>query len=259
MRVFAQPPEVVGHRGAGEQLVSGLPENSLASCLAAHDQGATWVELDARLSRDEVLVLHHDAVLADGRPIETTTTEECREQGVVSLDELLDGLPDGLGVDLEVKVALADATRPAERTTAGRVAERVRRMQGRRPAVVTSFNPAALLQARAVGGDEVPVGLLGMPVTPLGELVPGALALQARVLAPHVLSLGLVEVPGLPREPEDRVTAALDVAREHGCEILVWGVRAEQAGSVADLDVDAVCVDEIADTAAALADRRVGD
>lgn len=254
MKVFGQPPAVIGHRGAGEEIVSGLPENSLEGCGRAGEQGAGWVELDARLTVDGHLVLHHDHVLADGRPVDEATAAECRDQGVAGLDEVLEALPDGLGVDLEVKVALRDATASAAQSTAGRVVQRARQLRGTRPVVVTSFSPAALLQARAVAGDEVPVGLLGMPVTPLGELIPSAAALGARVIAPHVLTLGLVEIEGLPTEPPGRVRRALDTARELGLEVLVWGVRSEQADDLAALGVDAVCVDEISATVAALAD-----
>lgn len=258
MTVFEQPPEVVGHRGAGESIVSGLPENSLESCLAAHEQGAGWVELDARLACDGELVLHHDHVLPDGRPVDEATAAECRAQGVSGFDELLEALPPGLGVDLEVKVALADTWAPAEQTTAGRVAERARRLRTVRPVVVTSFNPAALLQAREVAGDDVAAGLLGLPVTPLGELVPAARALSAGVLAPHVLTLGLVEVPGLPFEPPERVRRALGVARDHGCQVLVWGVRPDQVADLAKLGVDAICVDEVAATVALVTQHRGG-
>lgn len=43
MSVFAHTAAVVGHRDAGQLGVSGLPENSIESCLVAHEQGAGWV------------------------------------------------------------------------------------------------------------------------------------------------------------------------------------------------------------------------
>lgn len=254
MRIFEQPPAVVGHRGAGEKTVSGLPENSVESCLAAHEQGAGWVEIDARLTADEELILHHDHLLPDGTPVDEASAATCREQGLAGFDELLAALPDGLGVDLEVKVALGDAGARSASSTAGRVAARAEELAAARPVVVTSFSPAALVQARAVVGDRVPVGLLGMPITPIGELIASAVALDARVIAPHVLMLGLVEVAGLPVESPRRVERALRVARDHDCEVLVWGVRSEQVADLAALGVDAVCVDEVAATRAALAE-----
>lgn len=255
--VFQQRPTVIGHRGAGRVDVSGLPENSLESCLAAHEQGADWVEIDARLTVDGELVLHHDPVLPDGRAVDETTFDDCRALGLTGFDELLAGLPAGLGVDLEVKVSLGDATAPAPATTAGRVAARAAELRTQRPLVVTSFSAAALLQAREVAGD-VPVGLLSMPFTPLRELVPSALALGAEVLAPHVVTTGLADLPGVGSESGQRVREALAVARDRGCQTLVWGVRPTQVPDLVDLGVEAVCVDEIPATLAAVAAVRRG-
>ncbi|AEY02513.1 glycerophosphoryl diester phosphodiesterase [Oceanimonas sp. GK1] len=50
---------VCGHRG-----VAGLaPENTLAGLRAAHDLGLSWVEIDVQLSRDEEVVVIHDATV----------------------------------------------------------------------------------------------------------------------------------------------------------------------------------------------------
>lgn len=244
MTVFGHVPAVIGHRGAGQLDVSGLPENSVESCLAAQAQGADWVELDARLTRDGELVLHHDPVLPNGRAVDASTFAECRALGLAGFDEVLDALPDGLGVDLEVKVALGDASASAAASTAGRVAVRALELRARRPVVITSFSAAVLLQARGVT-DDVPIGLLGMPFTTLRELLPSAVALDAAVIAPHAVTMGLVEVPGLPRESPERVREALAVAAGHGCETLVWGTRPPQVADLVDLGVEAVCVDEI--------------
>jgi glycerophosphoryl diester phosphodiesterase len=251
-RIFEHTPTVVGHRGAGQLESSGLPDNSVESCLAAQAQGAGWVEIDARLTLDAELVLHHDPTLPDGRAVDETTLADCRAQGLTGFDELLDALPDGLGVDLEVKVALGDATASAASSTAGRVAARAVEVRDRRPVVVTSFSAAALLQAREVAAD-VPVGLLSMPFTGLRELVPSAVALGAAVIAPHVATMGVLDIAGLPRESTDRIREALATAREHGCETLVWGVRPPQVPDLIGLGVEAVCVDDIPGTLAATA------
>lgn len=243
---------VVGHRGAGEALVSGVAENTAASCLEAHARGASWVELDARLTRDGELVLHHDHLLTDGRPVDEVSAVEARDAGLERLEDVLAALPPQLGVDLEIKVALRDAGVAHERTTAGRVAAHALALEPARPVVLTSFNPAAVLAASAVAGGALPVGLLGMPITPVRELVPAALALGADVICPHVVATGLVDVPGLPMDGGPRVLEALGVAREHGLETLVWGARAAQVPDLLALGVDALCVDEIAETVAAL-------
>jgi glycerophosphoryl diester phosphodiesterase len=52
-------PRVIGHRGAAAR----APENTLAALSAAARAGAAMVEFDARLSRDGVPVLMHDATV----------------------------------------------------------------------------------------------------------------------------------------------------------------------------------------------------
>jgi glycerophosphoryl diester phosphodiesterase len=56
---------ILGHRGAPR----AAPENTIASFQLARSQGADGVELDVRRTVDDGLAVHHDAVLADGRPV----------------------------------------------------------------------------------------------------------------------------------------------------------------------------------------------
>lgn len=49
-------PRVIGHRGA----VGHAPENTLAGIRKAAELGATWVEFDVALTRDDIPVLMHD-------------------------------------------------------------------------------------------------------------------------------------------------------------------------------------------------------
>jgi glycerophosphoryl diester phosphodiesterase len=52
-------PRVIGHRGAAGH----APENTLAGFRKAAELGATWVEFDVALTRDDVPVLLHDETL----------------------------------------------------------------------------------------------------------------------------------------------------------------------------------------------------
>jgi glycerophosphoryl diester phosphodiesterase len=54
---------VVGHRGAGGELASIAPENSLEGIRAALWMGLDGVEIDVRHTSDDVLVLMHDSSL----------------------------------------------------------------------------------------------------------------------------------------------------------------------------------------------------
>lgn len=52
-------PKVIGHRGAAK----AAPENTLASMREAKRQGAAWVEIDAKLTADNKVILLHDDLL----------------------------------------------------------------------------------------------------------------------------------------------------------------------------------------------------
>ena len=75
----ADRPMIVAHRGV--PLVE--PENTLASFQRALDQGADALETDLRFTRDNVLVLHHDATLermTDGAgPVRARTLAELKQ------------------------------------------------------------------------------------------------------------------------------------------------------------------------------------
>ena len=65
--LFAGPPVLCGHRGMGVGTVLGHVENTLGSFLAAAALGLPWVEVDVRVTADDVLVCGHDPVVEDGR------------------------------------------------------------------------------------------------------------------------------------------------------------------------------------------------
>src|ERR1041385_7236710 len=52
-------PRIIGHRGAAK----AAPENTLESLREAKRQGATWVEVDAKLTADNAVILLHDDLL----------------------------------------------------------------------------------------------------------------------------------------------------------------------------------------------------
>jgi len=54
-----QPPQIIGHRGAAEY----APENTLEGIHAAADMGVKWVELDVKLTKDQVPIIFHDEEL----------------------------------------------------------------------------------------------------------------------------------------------------------------------------------------------------
>ncbi len=98
-----QLPRVVGHRGA----MAYAPENTLESFREARRRGATWVEIDVKLTADGVPIVMHDASLkrtmgidrlvAEVRAAELPAAVPTFEQAIACFAEL------GLGCNVEIK------------------------------------------------------------------------------------------------------------------------------------------------------------
>jgi glycerophosphoryl diester phosphodiesterase len=68
-------PRIIGHRGAAK----AAPENTLESLREAKRQGAAWVEVDAKLTADNAVILLHDDILdrtTNGQGLAAQTTLE---------------------------------------------------------------------------------------------------------------------------------------------------------------------------------------
>jgi glycerophosphoryl diester phosphodiesterase len=119
MRQAAAPattPLIIAHRGA-----SGYaPENTLTAFRKAVELGCRMIELDVRLSADEVPVVLHDGTLArtagDPRRINQLTVEQLRQldagkwfapeftgERIPTLAEALSAIPDTVTVNIELK------------------------------------------------------------------------------------------------------------------------------------------------------------
>jgi glycerophosphoryl diester phosphodiesterase len=148
---------IIAHRGAS----ADHPENTVAAFHGARDQGADWVEIDVRLSVDGVLVVHHDAVYPDGRPIAATPADD-RPEYVPLLAEALEACS-GMGVNVEIKNSPGDLGVEADHdvTVADLVVEAVvaRADGGAQPVLVTSFDEPTLHRVRSAS-VRVDTGLL---------------------------------------------------------------------------------------------------
>lgn len=89
--------DVIAHRGAS----AAEAENTIAAFRRAVAMGADGVELDVRTTADGVLVVHHDAVLADGRTIAAVAATDLPAT-VTTLAAALDACS-GLTVNVELK------------------------------------------------------------------------------------------------------------------------------------------------------------
>jgi glycerophosphoryl diester phosphodiesterase len=98
-----QLPRVIGHRGA----MAYALENTLDSFREARRRGATWVEIDVKLTADGAPILMHDASLERTMGIDRLVAETPRaelpaavptfEQAIACFQEL------GLGCNVEIK------------------------------------------------------------------------------------------------------------------------------------------------------------
>ena len=110
-------PRVIAHRGASAY----APENTLAAIRTAADMGVTWVELDVKLTKDNIPVIFHDDTLertTNGHGnIADILYEDLKQldaghwfaesftgETVPTLEEAVDViLEHGLGLNLEIK------------------------------------------------------------------------------------------------------------------------------------------------------------
>ncbi|GAA4914150.1 glycerophosphodiester phosphodiesterase [Streptomonospora salina] len=259
MTVFSAP-EVIGHRGAGRSSASDYRENSAESYLAAVGSGAQWVEIDVRRTADDALVVHHDEALPDGRTIADLPARECRDAGLLRLDEAFAAIPVCAGVDVDVKSVMEDAVDPPRRRTAGlllpalrREAERRRAAAGREHVFVCSFDPAVLLAVRE-GAPEIPLAWMPFVRNPVDQAVAGAAGLGCGLVAVDARSFGLT---GEPERPGRRdVAYTVGVAHRAGLDVVTWCPGPVDAARFADAGVDAVVVDDVPGVAAALKARR---
>lgn len=141
--------KILGHRGAK----GTYPENSLEAFAAALAAGADGVELDCRMTADEVLVVRHDDELPDGRCLSALTYAEARRAApeVPTLADALDVIREAHCV-VELKTQPGRVQRFAA-LAAGTLTQR------RQPLVVSSFDAVLLRHLRAVATD-LPTALL---------------------------------------------------------------------------------------------------
>jgi glycerophosphoryl diester phosphodiesterase len=248
-RLFGPGPVLLGHRGLGRGTVDGFAENTLESFLAAAALGIDWVEVDVRRTSDDRLVVAHNPANADGVFYADITGTEATDDGALDLHELLAALPDGVGIDFDVKTSMEDATRDRTGTTMAQLARVARREARRRPTLISSFDAGALDIARELAPG-VPRGLLTWVEFPIGQAVAMAGHLDVQVLAPHWGSLRPNDRE--PTELQRPLEYVVDVVHTSGREFLAWCPTVSFAQQLLDAGVDALCVNNVPKAIAAL-------
>lgn len=254
MSVFGGRPTLLGHRGLGRGTVDGLAENTLESIVAASRSGLRWVEFDVRRTLDDALVVgHYPSLAGDGGDqfVADLVLRDAQRLGAVTLESVLDAVPEGIGVNLDLKTSMEDALRKPDATTAALVGAVVRQEAARRPVLVSSFDPAALLQV----GDAAPGSprsLLTWWGFPLRKAIPAAAHLGVEAVAAHFTSFGPNDADHAPafRTAE----YAVGLAHEAGLEVVAWCPAPEVARGLLSTGVDAVVVDDVPHALVALRD-----
>jgi glycerophosphoryl diester phosphodiesterase len=228
----------------------------MGSFAAAVALGAPWVEVDVRRTSDDVLVVAHDPEYADGTRIVDLSSEATDERGTLRLEELLDELPSGVGIDLDLKSAMEDCLRPSAATTAGLLGPVAAQAASRRPVLVSSFDPAALHQVRSQA-PRVPLAWLTWRQFPLETAVAACGHLDVDVLGLHVGSLsravrcdGVAVGAGVGVSVEvdvdvPAVARAVSLVHGAGRELMVWCPDPQRAQVLVGAGADAVVVDEV--------------
>lgn len=241
-RVFGTRTAILGHRGCGKGVVDGHGENTLASFLAAVGCGADWIEVDVRRTVDDQLIVAHHPTAPDGTFWTDLTGVQAQGRGVLGLAELLEAVPAHVGVNFDLKSSMEDALRSRDATTAALLAPVAAREALRRPALITSFDAAALgiLRERAPG---VARGILTWVHFPIGQAVAAAGHLDVQVLAAQWKSLR-------PNHIEDEtmhrpLEYIVDLVHRSGCEFLVWCPPLAFSRQLRDAGADALCVNDV--------------
>lgn len=145
-----QLPKVIGHRGAAAY----APENTLASFREARRRGATWVEIDVKLTADGVPIVMHDDSLKRTMGIDRLVARTPRAElpaAVPTFEEAIACFAElGLGCNVEIKPCEGREAETARATVAtlGRCWP-----AALPPPLLSSFKDASLATARAAAPD----------------------------------------------------------------------------------------------------------
>ncbi len=160
-------PAIIAHRGASAY----APENTLAAFKLALEQGADAIELDAKLSADEQVVVIHDQTLDRTTPVSGRVRDfimadmhkldagshfdiAFRGEPIPTLDEVFKAV----GQLTYINVELTNYATPRDRLPE-KVAELVKRNKLQQRVFFSSFYVFNLIRIRKLL-PEVPVGLL---------------------------------------------------------------------------------------------------
>jgi glycerophosphoryl diester phosphodiesterase len=179
-------PLVIAHRGASAY----APENTIAAFNRAVAIGADAIELDARLTRDGVIVVMHDDTI-DRTTDGTGLLRRCSYDELQILDAgssfsssfkgervpTLEQVLQEMGGSVLINVELANSSSPWN-SLPDRVIRLVEKLNLIDRVLISSFNPIALRRTRSLN-DEIKIGLL------IHGRVPALVRSTLKFLVPH--------------------------------------------------------------------------
>jgi len=242
-------PRLIGHRGAR----SNAPENTLAGLRRAREEGASWVEFDVKLTKDNVPILIHDETLdrtSNGRgavrdlPLESIKLVDAgcpavfgdrfKGERIPTLAEALSLMLDlDMGFNLEVK----PCQRRERETTIAALAVVRQHWPARAPTPIISSFKALSLEAARDAAPELPRGYLAERLD--AGWLDAAKRLDCATIHPGYRSLTQPQV---------------QLAKQHGYPVLVWTVNeASRAVELIGWGVDSLISDVPGAIAAAIA------
>lgn len=212
---------VIAHRGAS----AAAAENTIEAFRLARELGADWVELDARRTRDDVVIVHHDAELSDGRTIVELDAVEL-PPSVCGLEAALEAC-EPMSVNIEIKNWPLDPDFDETERVAQQVAQLVDRLDLRTRVLVSCFHYPTLQRIKTLDP--------AIPTAFLHTLIDKSwLELAAEVAQDGHQALhpwdGFVDEP------------YMSAARENNLEVNVWTVDDPlRMAELIRLGVDGIC------------------
>ena len=199
MRREGPRPLVIAHRGAS----GDRPENTLPAFEEAIAQGADMIETDLHLSRDGVIVIHHDAGLerlGEAGEIRSRSAAELARLDaapdaaealrIPTLLDLLEGFSGRIDWNLELKVGLDAPYEGIEERVLAEVEAR-----GLLGQVIFSCFDDGVLERLRERSDEARLGVLVSPRAP-HDIFARAERVRAEALHPHTLLVDAALVDG---------------------------------------------------------------
>ena len=170
---------IIAHRGAR----ASAPENTIEAFQLAIDQGAHGIELDVRRTSDDVLVVHHDAHLPDGRVLVETLSDDL-PKSVPLFVEALETCT-GIWLNVEIKNFPGDPDYDEDNTIAVAVAGLVSAFRTPDDVLVSSFNTGSLRRFQAVDST-IPVATIAFDVLDPQQLIERAVAESHAAVNPYL-------------------------------------------------------------------------